>query len=118
MESTQLLTNLLVSLAYRLPILIALGVALVMLLDTPRGRVRTVAMAAAGVLLVTTLVGGVLSVLPLLMIASGNFSALGGLNTVLGTARFALSLLEAAGFILLSWALVQALRRPLAPGNG
>jgi len=118
MESTQLLSTLLLSLGYRLPILIALGVALVMLLDTPRGRVRTVALAALGLLLVTTLVGGLLSVLPLLMIAGGNFAGLGGLNTVLNVAHFALSLLEAVGFILLAWALVQALRRPLPAGNG
>jgi hypothetical protein len=117
MESTQLLTTLLVSIGYRLPILIALGVALVMLLDTPRGRVRTVALSALVLLLAATLVGGVLSVLPLLLIAGGNFAGLSGLNTVLGVAHFALSLLEATGFILLAWALVQALRRQAARGT-
>jgi hypothetical protein len=116
MESTQLLTTLLVSIGYRLPILIALGVALV-LLDTPRGRVRTVALSALVLLLAATLVGGVLSVLPLLLIAGGNFAGLSGLNTVLGVAHFALSLLEATGFILLAWALVQALRRQAARGT-
>jgi hypothetical protein len=117
MENSQLLTTLLVSIGYRLPILIALGVGLVMLLDTPRGRVRTVAMSALAVLLAATFFGGLLSVLPLLLIAGGNFAGLSGLNTVLSVAHFGLSLLEATGFILLAWALVQALRRQSAPGT-
>ena len=43
MDNTQLLTTLLVSIGYRLPVLIALGVALVMLLDTPKLAARRAA---------------------------------------------------------------------------
>ncbi len=117
MDNSTLLQTLLVSVGYRLPILIALGVALVMLLDTPRVRARSAALAALGTLMLTTVVGGVLSVLPLLLIASGDYNSLSGLNTVLSVAHFGLSLLEAAAFILLAWALVQALRRPLGAGK-
>lgn len=111
METPELMTNLLVSIGYRLPILIALGIGLVMVLDTPRGKVRSVALSGLGLLLVTALVGGLLSVVPLLLIASGNFGGLGGMNSLLTVGHFALSLLEAVGYILLAWALVQALRR-------
>lgn len=117
MDNSTLLQTLLVSVGYRLPILIALGVALVMLLDTPRAKARSAALASLAVLMLSTLAGGVLSVLPLLLIASGDFNRLSGLNTVLSAGHFALALLEAGAFILLAWALVQALRRPLAPGK-
>jgi len=114
MDTTELMTNLLVSIGYRLPILIALGIAVVMVLDTPRGKVRGVALWGLALLLVASLAGGVLSVVPLLLIASGNFGGLGAMNTLLGVAHFAMSLLEATGFILLAGALVQALRAAAA----
>lgn len=117
MDHSTLLQTLLVSLGYRLPILIALGVALVMLLDTPRGRVRTVALAALALLLLTTLLGGALTVLPLLLIAAGNFGGLSSLNTALSAGQLGIALLQALGFILLAWALVQALRRQATPGT-
>ncbi len=114
MDNTQLLTSLLVSIGYRLPVLIALGVALVLLLGAPRAVARTAALWALSVLMAVTLLGGVLSALPLLMIAAGNFNGIGALNGALGAAHFALSLLEATGFVLLAWALVRALRGPAA----
>ncbi|MCD9085448.1 hypothetical protein [Stenotrophomonas sp. SY1] len=117
MDSSTLLQTLLVSVGYRLPILIALGVAWVMLLDTPRGKVRAVALWAVAILLLAGIGAGVLNVLPLLFIAAGKFDALGGLNTLLSVLNFILSLVQATGFVLLAWALVQALRRPLAPAN-
>jgi len=110
MDNAQLLTTLLVSIGYRLPVLIALGVALVLLGGAPKAVARTAALWALSLLMAATLLGGVLSVLPLLMIAAGNFDRIGALNTMLGAAHFALSLLEAAGFVLLAWALVRALR--------
>lgn len=117
MQPMELLTTLLVSIGYRLPILIALGVAIVMLLDTPRGKVRSVALSALALLLVVTLIGGVLTASPLLFIAMGNYGGMSALNTLFTVAHFALSLLEATGYIMLAWALVQALRRPQAPGK-
>ena len=110
MDNTQLLTTLLVSIGYRLPVLIALGVALVMLLDTPKLAARRAALWALSVLMAVTLAGGVLSVLPVLLIAGGNYDRISPLNGVLTVAHFALSLLEAGGFVLLTWALVRALR--------
>ena len=43
MDSSQLLFSLLTSVGVRMPVLIALGVAVVMLADAPAGRVRRVA---------------------------------------------------------------------------
>lgn len=117
MDSTSLLSTLLVSIGYRLPILIALGVALVMLFDAPRGRVRAAAMTALGLLFSTTVLGGVASALPLLLIARGDFSGIGSINTLLTGMHLVLSLVEAVAFIVLAWAVVQALRRPVAAGN-
>lgn len=117
MQPTELLTTLLVSIGYRLPILIGLGIALVMLLDTPRGKVRSVALSALGLLLAVTMIGGVLGAVPLLLIAAGNYGGVSSMNTLLTIGHIALSLLEAVGYVLLAWALVQALRRPQAPGK-
>ena len=117
MQPTELLTTLLVSIGYRLPILIALGVALVMLIDTPRGKVRSVALSALALLLAVAMIGGVLSAVPLLLIASGNYSSVGSMNTLFSIGHLVLSLFEAVGYVLLAWALVQALRRPQAPGK-
>ena len=117
MDNSTLLQSLLMTVGYRLPILIALGVALVMLMDTPRSRARTVAMSALAMLMLAALVGARLNVLPLLMIAAGNFNGLSALNTLLNIGQAVVALTQAAGFILLAWALVQALRRPLLPGK-
>lgn len=110
MDNTELLTNLLLSIGYRLPVLIALGVALVLLLGVAKTTARTAALWALSLLMAVTLLGGVLTVLPLLMIAAGNFEGIRGINGVLGVLRFGLSLLEAVGFVLLAWAVVRALR--------
>lgn len=110
MDHTQLLTSLLVSVGYRLPVMIALGVALVLLLGAPKAVARSAALWALAILMATTLLGAVLAVLPLLMIAAGSFDSIVGLNTWLGIGHFVLSLLEAAGFVLLAWALAKALR--------
>jgi len=112
MDNTQLLTALLVSIGYRLPVLIALGVALVLVLGARRATARAAALWALSILMAVTLLGGVLSALPLLLIAAGSFDRIGALNNVLGVAHFALSLLEAGCFVLLAWALVRALRGP------
>ena len=117
MDATELLSTLLVSIGYRLPIMIALGVAVVMLLDSPRGKVRSVALGALSLLLAVTLIGGGLTAIPLVLIASGNYSGIGAMNTLLSIGHVGLALLEAAGYIMLAWAVVQALRRPQAPGK-
>lgn len=110
MDQAQLLSSLLVSVGYRLPVMIALGVALVLLLGAPKAMARSAALWALAILMATTLLGAVLAVLPLLLIAAGNFDRIVGLNTWLGIGHFALSLLEAVGFVLLAWALARALR--------
>ncbi|KQO00427.1 MULTISPECIES: hypothetical protein [Stenotrophomonas] len=110
MDHAQLLSSLLVSVGYRLPVMIALGVALVLLLGAPKAAARSAALWALAILMAVTLFGAALSVLPLLMIAAGNFDGIAGLNTWLGIGHFMLSLLEAAGFVLLAWALARALR--------
>ncbi len=117
METSTLLTTLLVSIGYRLPILIALGVGLVMLLDTPGSRMKTAAMTGMGLLFGTTLLGGLATVLPLLLIARGDFDGIGSIHAVLTGVHVVLSLVEAVGFIVLAWAVVQALRRPAVSGK-
>jgi len=117
MNPSELLSTLLTSVGFRLPILITLGIALVMVLDTPRGKVRAVALWGLALLLVAALMGGLLSALPLLLIAGGNFQAVSMMNMLLGASHLALSLVQAVGYILLAWALVQALRRPLPPAK-
>ncbi len=117
MDQAQLLSSLLVSVGYRLPVMIALGVALVLLLGAPKAVARSAALWALAILMATTLFGAVLAVLPLLLIAAGNFDGIAALNTALGIGHFALSLLEAGGFVLLAWALARALRANAAvPG--
>ena len=110
MDHAQLLGSLLVSIGYRLPVMIALGVALVLLLGAPKAVARSAALWALAILMATTLLGALLAVLPLLLIAAGNFDGIAALNTALGIGHFVLSLLEAAGFVLLAWALARALR--------
>jgi len=110
MDQAQLLSSLLVSVGYRLPVMIALGVALVLLLGAPKAVARSAALWALAILMATTLLGALLAVLPLLLIAAGNFDGIAALNTALGICHFVLSLLEAAGFVLLAWALARALR--------
>lgn len=110
MESGALMMSLLTSVGVRMPVLIALGVALVMLGDAPAGRVRRVARTALALLMGATLVDGLLSVLPLLLLLAGDFSSIGRLGDGLGVARFATALVQAGSFIALAWALVQGLR--------
>ncbi|MCL7714633.1 hypothetical protein [Stenotrophomonas mori] len=114
MDELQLLNALLVSVGRRLPVMVALGVALVLLLGAPRAAPRTAALWALALLMATTLSGAVLTVLPLLLIAMGNFDGIAALNVSLGLGHVALSLLEAVGLVLLAWALVRALRGPAA----
>lgn len=110
MDSSQLLSTLLVSVGYRLPILIALAVALMMVLDTPRGSIRTAALSGLSLQLGCGIVGGLLAVWPLLLIAKGSYGSLGAFSTLMNIAQFAVALVQAAGFVLLAWALSRALR--------
>ncbi len=73
---------------------------------------RSAALWALAILMASTLSGAVLAVLPLLLIAAGNFDGIAALNPALGVGHFAVSLLEAGGFVLLAWALARALRGP------
>lgn len=118
MSDNDLMMALLTSIGYRVPILIALGVALVMLLGAPRGRVRMAALTGVSLLLATTLVGGVLTVLPLLFISSGNYQYLSSLNPLLGILQMARALVEALGLGVMAWALTKALRAPIGSGPG
>lgn len=115
MSDSDLLIAMLTTIGYRVPMLIALGIALVMLLDTPRGNVRAAALSGLSLLLGTTLVGGLLSVAPLLLISSGNFDSTRGISQILGLSHGVLALVEATGIVLISWALVKALRGKASP---
>ncbi|MGH8088972.1 MAG: hypothetical protein ACREPC_11950, partial [Stenotrophomonas sp.] len=59
-----LLMSVLGMVAVRLPVLIALAVSVVWVVDTPRGAIRSVALWAIGLLLAASLAGLVLNVVP------------------------------------------------------
>jgi len=115
MDSSQLLFSLLTSVGVRMPVIIALGVAIIMLADAPAGRVRTVARSGLAVMLASVLVEALLTVLPLLLVVQGNFEAVAALSGSMGVARFVVALVQAGAFVALAWALVNGLRQRL-PG--
>lgn len=114
MDNAQLWFSLLTSVGVRMPVLIALGVAVVMLADAPAGRVRRVARSALGLLMAAVLLEGLLTVLPLLLVVQGNFDAVAALGNSMGIARFMIALVQAGAFIALAWALVHGLRQQRA----
>lgn len=105
-----LMITLLSMVAVRLPVLIALAVSLVWVVDTPRGTVRTVALWALSLLAAATVVGTLVNLVPMWMVDRGNFTAVESLAMWLGVAHFVLGLVEALGLVLLVWAMTRALR--------
>jgi len=106
----ELLVSMLTMLGVRLPVLIALAIAVVWVVDTPRGPVRSVALTALGVMALTTLSGLLLNIVPMWMVQQGNFDNLRGMSRVLSACHFVLGLLEALAVVLLVWAMTRALR--------
>ncbi|MGV8960277.1 MAG: hypothetical protein ACOH1V_07800 [Stenotrophomonas sp.] len=115
MESKELLFSMLSSLGYRLPLLVAYAVALVMVFNTPAARARSVALWALAGLIGVRLVGSVVGIVPLVLIANGHYDGVSALGGVMNGAYVVLTLFETAGFVVLAWALVQALRGPAVP---
>lgn len=105
-----LMVTMLTMTAARLPILIALAVSVVWVVDTPAGALRSVALSALALLAVTTLAGLVLNVVPVWLVAQGNYETVQGMSGWLGAGHFVLSLLEALAVVLLVWAMTRALR--------
>lgn len=105
-----LLLPILTSAAMRLPILIAVAVSMVWVLGSPRGQVRTVALAGLGLMGVAALLGMVANVVPQLMVAQGSYEALRGIGMLMGWAHFALNLMTALSVVLVVWAMTRALR--------
>jgi len=110
MQPEEILWAVLSLIGVRVPILIALSVGLVWAWASPRGAVRTVALAGLGVLLAGTAFGMVATLLPLWLVSANQFEALAGIGDALGIVHFAMSLMEALGVVLLVWALTRALR--------
>lgn len=111
MDTSQLLTTLLMGLGMRVPVLIALGVALVLLHDAPRGRALAVARCGLAALMASVLGQALLSAWPLLLVMQGDLAGVSALGERMGLLRFALEVVQAGGFVALAWALVQGLRR-------
>ncbi|NYF36087.1 hypothetical protein [Stenotrophomonas sp. JAI102] len=105
-----LLISMLGMVGVRLPVLIALAIAVVWVVDTPRGSIRSVALWALGVMALTTLAGLVLNVVPMWLVQQGNYENLQLMSTLLGVGHFALNLFEALALVLLVWAMTRALR--------
>ncbi len=105
-----LLISMLTMVGGRLPVLIALAVAVVWVVDTPRGAIRSVALSALGLLALTTLAGLVLNLVPMWLVQQGNYGNLQMMSTMLGVGHFTLNLFEALALVLLVWAMTRALR--------
>ncbi|WNH48564.1 hypothetical protein PDM28_18200 [Stenotrophomonas aracearum] len=110
-----LLLSLLGMAAVRLPLLIALGISLVWVVDTPRGAIRSVALWALALLALGTLAGLVLNIVPTYLVQQGNYGNVQMLSWWLRGGHFALSLVNALGMVLLVWAMTRALRNRSAP---
>jgi hypothetical protein len=110
-----LLLSLLGMVALRLPVLIALAISVVWVVDTPRGAIRSVALWAIGLLVVATLAGLVLNVVPAYLIQTGNYGNVQMLSWWLRGGHFVLGLVDALGMVLLVWAMTRALRNRAAP---
>ena len=111
MDSSELILTLLQGLGLRVPVLIALGVALVLLYDAPPGRPLRVARAGLGLLMASVLVQALVSAWPLLLVAQQDFEAVVAFGQRMALLRFALEAVQALGFIAVAWALVQGLRK-------
>ena len=115
MEGTELLMTVLSMAAVRLPVLIALTIGVVWVMDVPRGPVRTGALTGLLLLAATSVLGLLASLLPLWLINSGQYGSIAGLGMILNGVHFALSLVEAFGLVLVVWALTRALRGGVVP---
>jgi hypothetical protein len=109
-----LMLSLLGMVALRLPVLIALAVSLVWVVDSPRGSIRSVALWALGLLLATTLGGLLLNIVPTWLIHQGSYGDVRVLSWWLGGGHFVLGLADALGMVLLVWAMTRALRNRTA----
>jgi hypothetical protein len=98
------------SLLYRLPLLLVLGAGAVLLAGVAPGPERRQGALGLALLAVGTLLGVLLAIVPMLLLADGGNLARMGL--VMGACGFVVSLVEAAGVLLLVLPLVRALRRP------
>jgi len=103
-----LLLSLLGMVAMRLPVLIALAVSLVWVVDTPRGAIRSVALWALGLLLA-------LNIVPTWLVQTGDYGNVQMLSYWLRGGHFALGLVDALATVLLVWAMTRALRNRAAP---
>lgn len=110
-----LLLSLLGMAAMRLPVLIALAVSLVWVVDTPRGAIRSVALWALGLLLAGTLGGLALNIVPTWLVQTGDYGNVQMLSYWLRGGHFALGLVDALATVLLVWAMTRALRNRATP---
>lgn len=114
----ELLISVLGMTATRLPILIALAISVVWVIDTPRTTVRNVALWSLILLAVATVAGLVLNLVPIWLVQQGNYESIRSLSMWLGVGHFVLGLLEALGVVLLVWALTRTLRAPNVAAAG
>jgi hypothetical protein len=107
------LTQMLTMLGYQLPELLACtgGVAM-MAMWAPPVPGRKLALAGLVVMLLTTLLRGVMSVWQAWMInnAADGYSALSGMMTVFAAVGMLLSVVSAAGLVMLAWGACKAMQ--------
>lgn len=117
MQVEGLLSALLGAIGLRLPVLIAVCVALVWLLPAPRGPARTGALVGLLLLASVSVLNMLVSLVPLWLLNAGDFTTASALGQVIGEARLVLGVLEAFALVLVIWALTRALRLafPLPP---
>lgn len=113
--SPDLLLSLLGMAALRLPVLIALGVSLVWVVDAPRGTIRSVALWSLALLLLASLAGLALNIVPTWLVQRGEYGNVQMLSWLLRGGHFLIGLVDALGTVLLVWAMTRALRNRTAP---
>lgn len=104
--------------ATRLPILIALAISVVWVIDTPSTTVRNVALWSLALLAAANLAGLVLNVVPMWLVQQGSFESVRSMSMWLGMGHFVLGLVDALGVVLLVWALTRTLRNRNAVAAG
>lgn len=110
MDAMAMLMTLGGSLLYRLPLLVVLVAGAVLLAGVAPGAERRQGMLGLLLLAIGVGLGIALAIVPMLLLADGG--NLARLGLVMGACGFVVSLVEAAGVLLLVLPLVRALRRP------
>ena len=111
MDQSDVLFQLATKLAYGMPMLLTFLIGLVLLLRVPPSNGRLLGMIGLALLMVAHMVTLGFNLLPILMIAQGNYDGMSRISVLLGIGHGIATLLRLVGTSLLIAALYRALRR-------